>query len=103
MFGYFFGQETFVNNIHKLLPGECIEYDVKKKTIFKSLSPINYSSYSTNLSPRHVIKDVIGFGVVGSFSFFFKEEIKMVLMALKFVMQQFAGWAWTYLQILFIK
>jgi len=41
--------------------------------------------------------------VVGSFSFFFKEEIKMVLMALKFVMQQFAGWAWAYLQILFIK
>ena len=68
MFGYFFGQETFVNNIHKLLPGECIEYDVKKKTIFKSLSPINYSGYSTNLSPRHVIKDVIGKHMLGRHS-----------------------------------
>jgi len=68
MFGYFHGRETLVKNVYKLLPGEHVSYDIKKKKFFKSFIPQKYSDYPEELNPREVIQDTIRKHMLGRHS-----------------------------------
>ena len=65
MLGYLPGRKTLFKNIFKVLPGECVEYDLLKRHLKTYQFKMPSVGYSQSLSPTEVIKDTISKHLLG--------------------------------------
>ncbi len=67
MIGYLPGRKTIMKDIFKVLPGECVEYDLVEKQLKTYQFKLPSTGYLQIQSPSEVIKDTIGKHLLGQY------------------------------------